>query len=299
MRHIGRAQDLCDRFGIVPTYVVDYPVAAQEEGFGPLRHFAAEGRALIGAHLHPWVSPPFVEPLSSHNSYPGNLPRDVEYKKLAILTELIASTFGTRPGIYLAGRYGAGPNTPEILEALGYEVDVSPCLPMDLTADGGPDYSELSNHPYWSGPGRRVLVLPATGDFVGWWPIGKRFIYRVVAHRALAWARLPGVLSRVRALDRLRLSPEGFTTPELQRLTRSLMSEGFKVFLFSFHSPSICPGCTPYVRDERDLEIFLNRCRDYFTFFREEIGGAVMTPLQIRELLTPVTGSSSGGAATV
>ena len=58
MQHIDRAQGLFDEFGIVPNYVVDYPIASQESAVAPLKSFADSGRALIGSHLHPWVSPP-------------------------------------------------------------------------------------------------------------------------------------------------------------------------------------------------------------------------------------------------
>ena len=125
MRHIDRAQNVFDEFGIVPNYVVDYPIATQAEAFGPLKVYADAGRALIGAHLHPWVSPPHEEEVNARNSYPGNLPRALEHEKLRMLTEQIAAAFGTRPQTYLAGRYGFGPNTGEILESLGYEVDIS------------------------------------------------------------------------------------------------------------------------------------------------------------------------------
>jgi hypothetical protein len=77
MRHIGRAQSVFDEYGIAPNYVIDYPIACQDVAIGPLKSFADTGRALIGAHLHPWVSPPHVEELNARNSYPGNLPRRV------------------------------------------------------------------------------------------------------------------------------------------------------------------------------------------------------------------------------
>ena len=85
IRHIDPAQRVFDEFGIVPNYVVDYPIAAQAEAFGPLKVYADAGRALIGAHLHPWVSPPFDEELNARNSYPGNLPRALEQEKLSLL----------------------------------------------------------------------------------------------------------------------------------------------------------------------------------------------------------------------
>jgi len=61
MAHIDRAQRVFDGFGIVPNYVVDYPIATKADAVAPLKSFADSGRALIGTHLHPWVSPPFDE----------------------------------------------------------------------------------------------------------------------------------------------------------------------------------------------------------------------------------------------
>jgi hypothetical protein len=288
MRYIGRVQDLCDGAGIVPTYVIDYSIADQERGSALLQEYAATGRALIGAHLHPWVNPPHTEEVCARNSYPGNLPRDLECEKLARLTERIADRFGTRPTVYLAGRYGLGPNTAAILEELGYEVDLSPCVPMDFTADGGPDYSGDTNHPYWFGEGRKLLGLPCSGDFVGWMPGRRHAAYRLATDPRLAWSRLPGILARLGALERIALSPEGFTHAEHRRLTRSMLDRGYRTFVFSFHSPSVQPGLTPYVRDGRDLEAFLANCRDYFKYFLEERGGVAMTPVEIKDFLQQV-----------
>src|SRR5262249_20923873 len=59
MRFQIRTQAIFERFGIAPTYVVDYPVASQEAGYGPLRDWLNAGTCHVGAHLHPWVNPPF------------------------------------------------------------------------------------------------------------------------------------------------------------------------------------------------------------------------------------------------
>ena len=39
------------------------------------------------------------------------------------------------------------PNTGEILESLGYEVDISVAASIDYSADGGPDYSGCTSDP--------------------------------------------------------------------------------------------------------------------------------------------------------
>jgi hypothetical protein len=286
MRHINRAQDLFDEFGIVPNYVVDYPIATKSEAFGPLKAFADAGRALIGAHLHPWVSPPFDEEVSARNSYPGNLPRDLEYEKLRQLTDAIEVAFGTRPVTYLAGRYGFGPNTGEILESLGYEVDISPAVPIDFSADGGPDYSGFTSHPYWFGRSRKLLGLPGSGGYVGRLRAGGTPLYRTLTQPSMRRVKVSGAIARLRLLERIRLSPEDYSEPEMRRLTQTLLADGVRVFVFSFHSPSVMPGGTPYVHNEFELGRFLEKCRRYFEFFLREIDGTTMTPLGAKEFLS-------------
>jgi hypothetical protein len=299
MRHIHRAQEIFDAFGIVPNYVVDYPVAAQEEGYGPLKAYAETGRALIGAHLHPWVSPPFEEELCRRNTYPGNLPPELEAEKLRVLTEKIGESFGVKPKTYLAGRYGFGPNTARILETLDYEVDMSPAPPIDFGADGGPDYSGYTSHPYWLGADGRLLGLPGTGAYVGLLRALGTPLYELATDPRLRWARPPAILSRLRLMERIRLSPEDYTEPEMRRLTRTLLADGLKVFVFSFHSPSVQPGCTPYVQTAADLTRFLGKCRRYFEFFFRELGGKAMTPLEIKTWLEGRLGQApSAGTVT-
>jgi hypothetical protein len=285
MRHIGRAQSIFDAFGIVPNYVIDYPIASQPLAIAPLKEFADSGRALIGAHLHPWVSPPHEEAVNAFNSYPGNLPRELEAEKLRRLTEQIELSFGVRPRTYLAGRYGFGPNTGAILEDLGYEVDISPAVPIDFSSDGGPDYSGFTSHPFWFGSRRRLLGLPGSGGYVGALRAGGTPLYRRLTSAMMRRTKVSGLVARLRLLERIRLSPEDYDEAEMRRLTNVLLEDGVRVFVFSFHSPSVMPGGTPYVRSASDLERFLGKCRRYFEHFFGALNGVAMTPLQVKAFL--------------
>ena len=285
MRAVERAQRICDRYGIRPCYVIDYPVATQADGYEPLRDIHDDGRCIIGAHLHPWVNPPFDEPLTRANTFPGNLPAALEREKLRILSEEIGTRFGAAPNVYKAGRYGYGAHTTQTLEALGFDVDVSLCPPLDQSSEGGPDYTREQPDPFWYGAERRLLELPVTGGFVG---AAGRHGAALYPHAArLRALRVPGVLARLRLLDRLTLSPEGFSHEEHVRLTRALFARGLRVFTWSFHSPSLEPGHTPYVRDEGDLRRFLDAFERFFDFFFGELGGVATTPDELRTLLEP------------
>lgn len=284
MAHIDRAQSIFNEYGIQPCYVVDYPVASQSQGYGLLKQFVEKRQCEIGAHLHPWVNPPIEETLSKPNTYPGNLPEALERKKLQVLRDKILENFGIAPVAYKAGRYGFGPNTAKILQELGFNIDLSVCPPLDCRADGGPDYRRFDAHPFWFGGNEKpVLELPCTGAFIGW--AGTAAIPLFETAQALRKFKAPGILSRLGAVDRLMLSPEGFTPTEHIKLTRALYSQGVRTFTWSFHSPSVVPGNTAYVRDDAQLRQFLDSFRRYFDFFFNELGGEASTPARLRKVM--------------
>ena len=95
---------------------------------------------------------------------------------------------------------------------------------------------------------------------------------------------IPGALARLHLIDRVTLTPEGVTFAEQRRLTRALLSRGQRVFNLTYHSPSLAPGNTPYVRNEVDLAAFLQRIEQYLEFFMVEIGGMAATPFEIKAL---------------
>jgi hypothetical protein len=284
-RCIGRMQDIFDEYRITPTYVVDYPIASQPDGYRPFQEIHASGRCLIGAHLHPWVNPPFDEPVNRYNSFPGNLPRSLEAAKLKVLSECIGDKFGSRSIIYKAGRYGIGPHSADILEEQGYEIDLSVCPHMDYSAEGGPDFTGCSAWPFWFGS-RRSLELPLTVGFAGLLrPWGPR-LHGIAARSPLVSLRAAGILARLGCLNKIWLSPEGYRGRELMALVRALHQDGLRIFSFALHSPSVDCGRTPYVRSQRDLEDFLARCRKFFDFFFTELGGISATPPQIKAQLS-------------
>ena len=291
-----RAHRVFDKYGIQPIYVTDYAVASQEDGARPLRELLADGKCRVGAHLHPWVNPPFEEEVGNFNSYPGNLPAALEREKLRVLSETIAESFDVRPVVYKAGRYGVGRNTADTLAALGYEIDTSVVPHTNLSTDEGPDFSQCGSRPYWFGDEHRMLELPMTVGFAGLLRGCGRTLHDAISSTSGRCLHLPGFFARLGLLDRVTLTPEGITADEHRALTRALLAGGQRVFSFTYHSPSLLPGCTPYVRNEAELGGFLDRFERYFDFFFGEIGGRAATPEDIRALLTPAPRQPASGA---
>ncbi len=274
----GRAQEIFARYGVRPLYVVDYPVATTPAAFRRLGDFRQHGVCEIGAHLHPWVNPPFTETVNARNSYPGNLPPALERAKLEALTAAIEANFGARPTAYKAGRYGVGPATADLLEQLGYRIDLSIVPHSDFGADGGPDFRRCADRPFWFGGRGDLLEIPLSRGFAGLAAGTGARLFPTVDSPFGRKLHLGGIAARARVLERITLTPEGADFAAHRRLTRSLLAAGHRVFSLTYHSSSLGLGCAPYVRTEDDRARFLANLDRYLRYFRDEVGGTFATP---------------------
>jgi hypothetical protein len=273
---------------------VDFPVAAHREGIEPLRDFLKDQLCEIGAQLHPWVTPPHNETVCERNSFPGNLPKELEAAKLRALTERIELNFGVKPRLYRAGRYGTGANTAEILKSLGYKIDCSVLPGASGKSSYATDYRGAPVRPYWPRSGEDLLEIPVTASSIGFARSAADYLTPLVSKKIVQRLRIPGVLARVGMFDRVRLSPEGNTLAEAKRLTRFLLRNGQAIFVVSYHSPSLGIGNTPYVRSEEDRAKFLDWLQSYFDFFFGELNGVPTTPTSVWEEAIARRGDVSG-----
>lgn len=249
---MARGQAFFAGAGVKPIYVTDYPVVDDDAAAAMMGQWVSDGAADVGAHLHPWVNPPHVEAVNAANSYAGSLPEALEREKLERLCARIAERFGKRPIVYRAGRYGVGPNSARLLEKAGFRIDSSVRSRFDYRAQHGPDFTSLPLHPYWAGPTRCLVELPLSTAFVGLLRGGGEALYRATRRMG----PVAGALSRARMLSRVPLTPEDVPASEAVAAIDALLAEGVRVLNFSFHSPTLGIGHTPYVRNEADLAAF-------------------------------------------
>lgn len=259
---IAKFQQFCETHGIIPVWLIDWPVASSPLAAEILRPALAEGRAEIGVQLHPWVNPPFSEELTPFNSYAGNLPQPLEEAKFAALRDAIESNFGVAPLIYRAGRYGLGPNSAQLLADQGLAVDSSVRPLFDYSSAGGPDYRGFPLHPYWLNDERTLLELPLTSVY---WGLLRRQ-GDLIFPRMWRIPALRGVLARLALLERIPLTPEGVSVDEAIRGIDIALDDGLPLLVFSFHSPSLLPGHTPYVREDGDVDTLYNWWRAVFAY---------------------------------
>jgi hypothetical protein len=247
---LAKFQAFCENVGVAPVYLVDYPVACDARLHDVLGQAIMHGRAEIGIQLHPWVNPPHDEEITAANSFAGNLPAALERAKFGALKRTIEQAFGRVPRAYRAGRYGVGPNTAAIITDGGISIDTSVRARFDYSHEGGPNFRDHPVHPWWIDRKARLIELPLTTLYCGMLRQHGSWLY----HALRRAPRLRGVLARLGMLERVPLTPEGVEINAALRAIDVALADRLPLLMFSFHSPSLSPGHTPYVRDDAALE---------------------------------------------
>lgn len=240
--------------GVAPIYLVDWPIVQDDRARDILVPAIDAAEAEVGAQLHPWVNPPHTEDVTERNSYTGNLPLALQREKLAALRDGITERLGRSPLIYRAGRYGLGKHTAALLREMGFRCDTSVRSGFDYRKGHGPDYRASPVTPWWAGAGEdSILEVPVTTVFAG----ALRNRWRGLYHLAAQPHSLAGAaMARLGLIERIALTPEGIPADKACHAIDLAIEAGVPLLNFSFHSPSLQPGNTPYVRDAADLAAF-------------------------------------------
>ncbi|HEY3176018.1 MAG TPA: hypothetical protein VGK94_09720 [Candidatus Polarisedimenticolia bacterium] len=261
VERLDRIHRIFTKLGVVPTYLVDYPVATDPRAREIIAGFAAGGASEIGAHLHPWCNPPFGADGTPQNTYtyPHNLPRETQRMKLDHLCRAIEEGIGIKPVSYRAGRWGFGHSTVPVLEELGIQVDTSVTPLWWDTSEGGPVFAKAPLTPYRLNSsdacrpgGSSVVEVPTSSLVVGG---HGRAIERMVRMVGPA----PGLRRWLVRMGLRSLRPEKFTFDEMKGLSDAIAARGMRIFNLTFHSSVALPGATPFVVDEEQLDAFCGR----------------------------------------
>jgi len=283
--------------GAVPTYLLTVEVMEDEASVTALR--ALDAPHELGTHLHA----AFIAPDKQFDDYAGvdspdfqcSSPSDIERAKLSNLTALFVDRFGYSPTSFRAGRYGAGANTIDSLEALGYAVDTS-VVPgkvwreqapagrlgrlasrltdlVPLTPPGVVDTRRAPEQPYFPAPGSIARAGPATPGRLLEVPVSVRPNSRWPGLREPTWFR-PWFTSveDMKAVVRHQMHRH----PTRRVLAINMM----------FHSMEIIEKASPYPQTTGEVQRFIDDMQAALGWCAEE--GARFVPLSaLREHYTP------------
>lgn len=254
IRCLPQFHEFCSGLGVRPTYLVDYPVAAQPDSAAIMKAIHETGQAEIGAHLHPWCTPPFVGTNSERESHVVNLPPWLVHQKLEALIEVIQRNIGVTPRAFRTGRWGINSAVLQVVKALGFDVDSSvyPYYANEyfscLDVPDKPYWPDLEN-PDVAGAQRAIFELPVTAGFNrSGFPFWGQ-LHRAISAPGMRLLRPVGVAWRTGLLRKLYLSPELAETADMKALVSSALKDGHQVIHMFLHSSTLLPGHNAYIGD--------------------------------------------------
>ena len=278
IKYVPRFQTLCEEFGIKPTYLVTSEVCQDKIARDLFTGYIQNGSAEIGAHLHSWSTPPFLDRQGFtendvNHAFASELPYDLLNDKIAYLTNQIYAAFGNRPSSFRSGRYGFNENVARSLVANGYIVDSSatPFVSWDghkgiPGGKGGPDFIDSPAFPYkYPFPGGSITEIPIT-------IMPSRFPLTASDKLAHYYFRNVNESLALRGLRKLFFSNQpvwlrpvpGTDLKLLTRLVNVTIDRQLPFITMMFHSSELMPGCSKYRPDSGSVEELYRLLNSFF-----------------------------------
>lgn len=288
-------QAICNNHNLRPVYLINSPVIEDDAASKILQNINSRGDCEIGAHIHPWNTPPVENNIDSHKSYLCNLAPDIQAKKLQLVTDSIKNRFGDSPVSFRSGRYGLDIYGIKLLKELGYIVDSSVCPFTDYSDDGGPDFRHFPWRPYYVGEkfdipseiSDGILEVPVTFGF-NWPNFQAAFkLHELLAAKGLRKLRLRGILSRLNLLNKIKFSPEKHDAKALKQLAKIYSRHENPCVVMMFHSSSLVSGHSPYVPDDATLRSFLGVIDEVSDYCLNSLGMEPTTLADFARRYTP------------
>lgn len=245
IRALPRFQELCEKFSVRPTYFTTHEVIVDSESQVMFKEWHQRKKAEIGAHLHPWTTPPFFEN-ETGKAFPNELSDESLRAKLLALTESIKEGVGDAPTSYRSGRWGFDERQSTLLKELGYITDFSITPGISWKGSegleggaGGPDFRREQVMPHRLSSG--IVEVPMT--------------------------ILPsGILRRLRWL---RIFPNT-TRARLKGVLEAATRGKLPVAVFMIHSSELSSGKSPYVKTDAELERVYELIYELFVLAKEK-----------------------------
>jgi len=255
-RYVEPFQALCEEFGFLPTYFVNYEVASDDFFAGKLKSVLDRNACEIGVHLHAWNTPPQyeLEMLYDGQPYLVEYPEEIMRAKFDQMFTLLTDKFGSKPLSHRAGRWAMDERYFKILRDFGIIADCSYTPGVSWTGScgrtiaGGSDYSSV---------GTSVRMIDDVMEI----PVTIRKIHHCsegsIKHRARTL--LEG--------EDIWLRPSLCSYSAMRLLLDKVNAESGSDYVeFMIHSSELMRGGSIYFRTEEDMRLLYDRMRKVFCY---------------------------------
>ena len=263
---LPRLEFIPREFGYPLTLLVTYPVVRDPAALAVLKYWRDHYGTEIGAHLHPWNTPPFPEFTEPEPAPSERIPLAVLRAKLANLVAAIHDSLGVAPRSFRMGRFDWGPKIMSLLPEMGLKVDSSivplrpqpgcaqhflaPADPFRLQIPGAAGATlveaPLTMVPIFAGAPRLIDRLSAAFPGAG-------------GERLRAW--FPYVLAA-------GIHPVWFPYPSMRLAVRLHRRRGGRVLNMFLHSSELAAGASPQCPTEAAVGRLVQKIRAFLTWLR-------------------------------
>ena len=247
-------QELAQRHGFRPTWLVNWEMAHAAPLVEFLRDVLARGAGEVGLHLHAWDTPP-LEPLTDddarHHPFLGEFPEPILCAKLERLTGVLEEIFQHPLRSHRAGRWALDGRIARWLREHGFTADCSVCPGVDWRSTkgdphgpGGPDYRLAPPEPYYLD--ERDVTKPATHPT----PDALLEVPMTIGAPRLRWLQpLVDCCSK----RHYWLRPNGRNGAALRERVDEAVAGRHAHLMFVLHSSELMPGGSPTFSDEASI----------------------------------------------
>jgi hypothetical protein len=284
IHYIPRFQNLCEKYGIKPTYLVTSEICVDNYAQEIFKKYVTDNKAEIGAHLHSWTTPPFINESGYRYNDPNHvfaseLPSALLSEKLTALTQQIEGAFGKRPKSFRSGRYGFNEPLAKNLVELGYIIDSSVTPFTDWSkhkglpdGQGGIDFMQNDPFPYsYNFPSGSLVEIPVT-ILPTKFPLNRSYLLARHYFRNANKILLYRVMRRLfflnqpywfRPFDYMNIEAISCLVHEAQRIELPFL-------VMMFHSSELMPGCSIYRKNESDIDDLFLLIENIFILIQRE-----------------------------
>ena len=286
-RFLPRFQALCEKYGLKPTWLVNYEMAECPAFVEFARDVVKKGAGEIGMHLHAWNCPPLA-PLTDddmrHHPYLTEYAEPVMRDKIRFMTDLLEDRFQHKMLSHRAGRWGFNAVYARQLVEHGYMVDcsVTPHISWakylgDPNGQGGPDFTRFPEQPYFidldqiDRPGDSPLLeVPVSVIETRYVRFNARMESSPKWLRRLSQRMWPPILSMF-PRDKRRIFRH------MQTILRHAVDHRRPCVMLATHSSELMPGGSPFFPTAKSIERLYGRLEILFASAAKEFRGMTLS----------------------
>ena len=272
---LGRLEPLVDSHGLKLTLLATYPVVSDPACAKVLVHWRENLGAEIGAHLHPWNTPPFVRDQGPEPHLTREIPISLMNQKLATLLAAMEQNLGVTARSFRMGRFDLTPEILALLPPAGISVDSS-MVPLRHVAGMHSWFlSPRDPHAPAGAPGLREVPLTMAEVIPG------------SAHAAAGLGKsLPGslggrLLTGFRSWGAAGPQPTMYSLGAMRLGAGRHLARGGRALTMYLHSSELLPGATPNCPDEAGVERLLAKLDRFLGWLR---GRTPLRPCTLAEM---------------